>query len=85
MHEVARPVAADPAPTFVRIAQRREQTLHAGQRPDPATGARAVLSEMKATLGTDCAQHARLVDQARELRDELPVMTGIAWSAIIAS
>lgn len=45
------------------------------------TGARAVLSEMKATLGTDCAQHARLVDQARELRDELSVMTGIADAA----
>ena len=45
------------------------------------TGARTVLSDMKATLGTDCAQHARLVEQARELRDELQVMTGIADGA----
>lgn len=44
-------------------------------------GARSVLSEMKATLGTDCAQHARLVEQARALRDELEVMTGIADAA----
>jgi hypothetical protein len=44
-------------------------------------GARSVLSDMKATLGTDCAQHARLVEQARELRDELQVMTGIADAA----
>jgi len=44
-------------------------------------GARAVLSEMKTTLGTDCAQHARLVDQARGLRDELSDMIGIADSA----
>lgn len=49
---------------------------------EKATGqARAVLSDMKATLGTDCAQHARLVEQARELRDELQVMTGIADAA----
>lgn len=49
---------------------------------EKATGqARAVLSDMKATLGTDCAQHARLVEQARELRDELQVMTGIADGA----
>lgn len=45
------------------------------------TGARAVLSEMKATLGTDCAQHARLVEQARGLRDELSDMIGIADAA----
>jgi ABC-type transporter Mla subunit MlaD len=45
------------------------------------TGARSVLSEMKATLGTDCAQHARLVDQARELRDELSDVIGIADAA----
>jgi hypothetical protein len=45
------------------------------------TQARAVLSDMKKTLGTDCAQHARLVEQARELRDELSVMTGIADAA----
>ncbi|NIJ20836.1 hypothetical protein FHS95_002528 [Sphingomonas naasensis] len=44
-------------------------------------GARAVLSEMKATLGTDCAQHARLVEQARGLRDELSDMIGIADAA----
>ncbi|MDT8758496.1 DUF6468 domain-containing protein [Sphingomonas psychrotolerans] len=44
-------------------------------------GARAVLSEMKSTLGTDCAQHARLVDQARGLRDELSDMIGIADAA----
>lgn len=43
--------------------------------------ARAVLSDMKATLGTDCAQHARLVTQARDLRDELSDMIGIADSA----
>jgi hypothetical protein len=41
-------------------------------------GARSVLSEMKMTLSTDCAQHARLVDQARGLRDELSDMIGIA-------
>jgi hypothetical protein len=45
------------------------------------TGARSVLSEMKATLGTDCAQHARLVEQARELRDELSDVIGIADAA----
>lgn len=44
-------------------------------------GARSVLSEMKATLSTDCAQHARLVDQARGLRDELSDMIGIADGA----
>lgn len=44
-------------------------------------GARAVLSEMKATLSTDCAQHARLVEQARGLRDELSDMIGIADAA----
>lgn len=44
-------------------------------------GARSVLSEMKATLGTDCAQHARLVEQARGLRDELSDMIGIADAA----
>ncbi|ATY32083.1 DUF6468 domain-containing protein [Sphingomonas psychrotolerans] len=43
-------------------------------------GARSVLSEMKATL-TDSAQHARLVDQARGLRDELSDMIGIADAA----
>ena len=45
------------------------------------TEARAVLSDMKQTLGTDCAQHARLVERARELRDELSLMTGIADAA----
>jgi hypothetical protein len=44
-------------------------------------GARSVLSEMKTTLGTECAQHARLVDQARGLRDELSDMIGIADAA----
>jgi hypothetical protein len=44
-------------------------------------GARSVLSEMKSTLSTDCAQHARLVDQARGLRDELSDMIGIADAA----
>lgn len=43
--------------------------------------ARAVLSDMKSTLGTDCARHARLVEQARDLRDELSDMIGIADSA----
>lgn len=43
--------------------------------------ARTVLSDMKATLGTECAQHARLVGQARDLRDELSDMIGIADSA----
>lgn len=43
--------------------------------------ARAVLSDMKQTLGTDCARHARLVEQARDLRDELSDMIGIADSA----
>lgn len=43
--------------------------------------ARAVLSDMKHTLGTDCARHAQLVERARELRDELNLMTGIADSA----
>ena len=44
-------------------------------------GARSVLSEMKTTLGTDCAKNARLVDQARDLRDELSDMIGIADGA----
>jgi Domain of unknown function (DUF6468) len=43
--------------------------------------ARAVLSDMKQTLGTDCARHARLVEQARDLRDELSDMIGIADSS----
>lgn len=43
--------------------------------------ARAVLSDMKVTLGTEVAQNARLVDQARSLRDELSDMIGIADSA----
>jgi hypothetical protein len=43
--------------------------------------ARAVLSDMKHTLGTDCARHAQLVERARELRDELSLMTGIADAA----
>ncbi len=49
---------------------------------DKATSqARIVLSDMKRTLGTDCAEHARLVERASELRDELNVMTGIADAA----
>lgn len=44
-------------------------------------GARAVLADMKTTLGTDCAKNARLVDQARDLRDELSDMIGIADGA----
>jgi hypothetical protein len=43
--------------------------------------ARAVLSDMKHTLGTDCARHAQLVERARELRDELSLMTSLADSA----
>ena len=47
-----------------------------------ATGqARAVLSDMKRTLGTDAAANARLIDEAKELRDELSVMIGIADGA----
>ena len=40
--------------------------------------ARAVLSDMKETLRGDCAANARLVEQARVLRDELEMMIGIA-------
>lgn len=40
--------------------------------------ARAVLSEMKATLGSECIANARLVEEARALREELGVMIGIA-------
>lgn len=43
--------------------------------------ARAVLSDMKHTLGTDCARNAQLVERARELRDELSLMTGLADAA----
>jgi hypothetical protein len=52
-----------------------------GSLEKATAGARAVLSEMKATLGTDCAQHARLVEKARDLRDELSDMIGIADAA----
>jgi hypothetical protein len=45
------------------------------------TQARAVLSDMKQTLGTEGAQNARVVEQARALRDELSDMIGIADSA----
>jgi len=45
------------------------------------TQARAVLSDMKRTLGTDVASHARLVDEARDIRDELGVMIGLADAA----
>lgn len=45
---------------------------------DKATSqARLVLSDMKKTLGTDAAANARLIEQARELRDELNVMIGM--------
>lgn len=43
--------------------------------------ARAVLSDMKHTLGTEAAQNARVVEQARALRDELSDMIGIADGA----
>ena len=46
---------------------------------DTATGqARAVLSEMKETLRTDAAAHARTVAQGEVMREELTVMVGIA-------
>jgi len=46
---------------------------------EKATGeARTVLSDMKSTLGRECADNARLVAEARGLRDELSVMIGIA-------
>lgn len=46
---------------------------------DTATGqARAVLSEMKETLRTDGAAHARTVAQGEAMREELTVMVGIA-------
>lgn len=49
---------------------------------DRATAqARGVLSEMKLTLGTECAQHARQVSRAEDLRDELSDMIGIADAA----
>jgi regulator of replication initiation timing len=43
--------------------------------------ARAVLQDMKRTLSSDCAENARLVAEARGLRDELSVMIGIADAA----
>ncbi len=43
--------------------------------------ARAVLSDMKRTLSGDCAENARIVNEARALREELSVMIGIAESA----
>ena len=49
---------------------------------EQATGqARAVLSDMKATLGGEYADNARLVEDARGLRDELSMMIGLADSA----
>ena len=46
---------------------------------DTATGqARAVLFEMKETLRTDGAAHARTVAQGEAMREELTVMVGIA-------
>jgi len=40
--------------------------------------ARAVLSEMKAILGGEYIANAKLVEEARTMRDELGVMIGIA-------
>jgi hypothetical protein len=49
---------------------------------EKATGqARTVLSDMKTTLGGECAENARLVDIARGLRDELSMMVDLADSA----
>lgn len=46
---------------------------------DLATGqARAVLSELKDTLRTDCAATARTLAEAETLREELTMMIGIA-------
>ena len=45
---------------------------------DKATGlARAVLSDMKVTLGRDAAANAATLDEAKAIRDELNVMIGI--------
>lgn len=49
---------------------------------DKSTGqARTVLSELKATLATDCVANARLVGEAKTLREELGVIIGIADAA----
>lgn len=45
------------------------------------TQARAVLSELKDTLRTDCAATARTLSEAELLREELGVMIGIANAA----
>jgi hypothetical protein len=48
------------------------------QSLDKATGlARAVLSDMKNTLGRDAAANAATLDEAKAIRDELNVMIGI--------
>jgi len=48
------------------------------QSLDKATGlARAVLSDMKTTLGRDVAANAATLDEAKAIRDELNVMIGI--------
>jgi len=48
------------------------------QSLDKATGlARAVLSDMKVTLGRDAAANAATLDEAKAIRDELNVMIGI--------
>jgi len=48
------------------------------QSLDKATGlARAVLSDMKTTLGRDAAANAATLDEAKAIRDELNVMIGI--------
>jgi len=48
------------------------------QSLDKATGlARAVLSDMKVTLGRDVAANAATLDEAKAIRDELNVMIGI--------
>lgn len=48
------------------------------QSLDKATGlARAVLSDMKTTLGRDAAANAATLDDAKAIRDELNVMIGI--------
>lgn len=43
--------------------------------------ARVVLSDMKQTLAGDCAANARVVEEARTLREELAIIIGIADAA----
>lgn len=46
---------------------------------DKATGqARLVLSEMKATLATDCVANARAIEKAEAIREELGLLIGLA-------